>query len=110
MRWLLILVGLGLGAPQERPLFTAQSDLVVVHAMVEDSRGAAVPGLTADDFLVYEDNHPQKIGFFSSADAPASIGLLIDNSTSMASKRERVIAAAALYAVLTEGEASSHAA
>jgi VWFA-related protein len=101
MRWLLILVGLGLGAPQERPLFTAQSDLVVVHAMVEDSRGAAVPGLTADDFLVYEDNHPQKIGFFSSADAPASIGLLIDNSTSMASKRERVIAAAAQFAQLS---------
>jgi len=101
MRWLLILVGLGLGAPQERPLFTAQSDLVVVHAMVEDSRGAAVPGLTADNFLVYEDNLPQKIGFFSSADAPASIGLLIDNSTSMSSKRERVIAAAAQFAQLS---------
>jgi len=101
MRWLLILVGLGLGSPQERPLFTAQSDLVVVHAMVEDSRGAAVPGLTADNFLVYEDNLPQKIGFFSSADAPASIGLLIDNSTSMSSKRERVIAAAAQFAQLS---------
>jgi len=101
MRWLLILVGLGLGAPQERPLFTAQSDLVVVHAMVEDSRGAAVPGLTADNFLVYEDNLPQKIGFFSSAEAPASIGLLSDNSTSMSSKRERVIAAAAQFAQLS---------
>lgn len=101
MRLLLILIGLGLVARQERPLFTAQSDLVVVHAMVEDGRGAAVPGLTADDFLVYEDNLPQKIGFFSSADAPASIGLLIDNSTSMASKRERVIAAAAQFAQLS---------
>src|SRR5688500_4419828 len=77
---------------QERPTFSAQSELVVVHAMVEDERGATVPGLLESNFLVYEDNYPQTISFFSTADAPASIGLLIDNSTSMTTKRERVIA------------------
>jgi VWFA-related protein len=69
--------------------------------MVEDGRGAAVPGLERANFLVYEDNHPQEISFFSAADAPASIGLLIDNSTSMSSKRERVIAAAVQFAELS---------
>jgi VWFA-related protein len=69
--------------------------------MVEDGRGAAVPGLSEDNFLVYEDNYPQSISFFSTADAPATIGLLIDNSTSMTSKRERVIAAAVSFAELS---------
>jgi Ca-activated chloride channel family protein len=86
---------------QERPTFSAESNLVVVHAMVEDGRGAAVPGLLESNFLVYEDNYPQTISFFSSADAPASIGLLIDNSTSMTTKRERVIASVVSFAELS---------
>jgi VWFA-related protein len=89
---------------QDRPLFSSQSDLVVVHANVEDNRGAAVPGLRQDNFLVYEDNRPQQVSFFSSADSPASIGLLIDNSTSMISKRERVIAAAVQFTELSNPE------
>ena len=86
---------------QERPTFRAQSELVVLHAMVEDGRGAAIPGLAQTNFLVYEDNYPQEISLFSAADAPATIGLLIDNSTSMSSKRERVIAAAVQFSELS---------
>lgn len=89
---------------QERPTFRAQSDLVVVHAMVEDGRGAAVDGLEQANFLIYEDNVPQKISLFSSSDAPASIGLVIDNSTSMMTKRERVVAAAVQFAELSNPE------
>jgi VWFA-related protein len=106
MRWLAIpclFLSTALAA-QQQPTFRAQSDLVVVHATVEDGRGAAVPGLQAQNFLVYEDNYPQEISFFSAADAPASIGLLIDNSTSMSSKRERVIAAAVEFAELSNPE------
>jgi Ca-activated chloride channel homolog len=89
---------------QDRPLFTARADLVVLHAMVEDRRGAAVPGLLQDNFLVYEDNYPQQISLFSAADAPATIGLLIDNSTSMVPKRERVISSAVQFAELSNPE------
>jgi VWFA-related protein len=91
-------------APQERPTFSATADLVVIHAMVEDRRGAPVGGLQQDNFLVYEDNYPQELRFFSTADAPATIGLLIDNSTSMSTKRERVIAAAVQFAELSNPE------
>lgn len=108
MRWAFVIVMAVLASraatPQERPIFSAQSDLVVVHAMVEDRRGAAIPGLGRDNFLVYEDNYPQHISFFSAADAPATIGLLIDNSTSMATKRERVITAAVQFAELSNPE------
>jgi VWFA-related protein len=106
MRWL-ALAALCVAAPssgQQRPLFSAQSDLVVLHATVEDRRGAPVGGLTRDNFLIYEDNYPQTLAFFSSADAPATIGLLIDNSTSMASKRERVVVAATRFAELSNPE------
>jgi VWFA-related protein len=72
--------------------------------MVEDHRGAAVEGLEANNFIVYEDNRPQSISFFTSRDAPASIGLLIDNSTSMASKRERVVASTLQFAELSNAE------
>jgi Ca-activated chloride channel homolog len=102
VRALISIVGLLLVVPpQERPTFSTESELVVIHATVEDRRGTPVSGLSRENFLVYEDNHPQQLEFFSSADAPATIGLLIDNSTSMASKRERVVAAATRFAQLS---------
>jgi Ca-activated chloride channel homolog len=104
LRLLVLALAIGssvLIAQERRPTFSATSDLVVIHAMVEDGRGAAVAGLEPEHFIVYEDNRPQSISFFASSDAPASIGLLIDNSTSMASKRERVVASAAQFAELS---------
>jgi Ca-activated chloride channel family protein len=86
---------------QEQPTFSTRSDLVVIHAMVEDRRGAPVSGLEKANFLVYEDNYPQELQFFSTADTPATIGLLIDNSTSMSNKRELVVAAAVQFAELS---------
>lgn len=99
--WLATGASLSLAAAQAPATFRSRADVVVVHAMVEDRRGAAVTGLTAADFLVYEDNHPQEISHFAATDAPASIGLLIDNSTSMMSKRDRVIASAMQFAALS---------
>jgi Ca-activated chloride channel family protein len=102
VRLIVSLIGLALSqTPQDRPIFTAQSELVVVHATVEDRRGLPIAGLQRENFLIYEDNYPQRLEFFSSADAPATIGLLIDTSTSMASKRERVLAAASTFVELS---------
>ena len=103
MRWVVVPVFLMSTAllTAQQPTFRTQSDLVVIHAMVEDGRGAAIPGLGESNFIVYEDNYPQDISFFSAADAPATIGLLIDNSTSMSSKRERVVASAVQFAELS---------
>jgi VWFA-related protein len=106
MRWTVFAVALASAvmAGQDQPTFRTHSDVVVVHAMVEDSRGAAVPDLTKESFLVYEDNFPQQLSVFSSADAPATIGLLIDNSTSMAPHREMVVTAAVQFAELSNPE------
>ena len=85
-------------AGQERPLFSTESDLVVVHANIKDRSGAYVTGLTREAFAILEDGRPQKPGLFTSEDAPVTVGLLIDSSGSMQPNRQRVIAAAAPFA------------
>jgi VWFA-related protein len=80
--------------PQERPTFSARTELVVLHVTVEDRKGSYISGLPQEAFTVLEDGKPQSVQFFSGADTPASIGLLIDNSTSMTNKRDMVVAAA----------------
>jgi VWFA-related protein len=79
---------------QEKPTFSTRSDLVVLHVVVEDRRGTYVSGLRQDYFTVLEDDKPQPVQFFSAADTPASIGLLVDNSTSMMTRRKMAVAAA----------------
>src|SRR5580658_4996239 len=69
-------------------------DLVVLHATVVDDKGQFVPGLTGNDFKVFEDKVEQKISVFSKEDIPVTMGLVIDNSGSMKEKRPQVNAAA----------------
>jgi VWFA-related protein len=42
-----------------------------------------VPGLRADDFIVYDDNQPQAISHFNAERVPVSLGLALDTSGSM---------------------------
>ena len=83
---------------QDRPVFSSESDLVVVHATVKDRNGAYVTGLTRDAFAILEDGRPQHAQLFTSEDAPVTVGLLIDSSGSMQPNRARVIAAAQAFA------------
>jgi Ca-activated chloride channel homolog len=84
------------------PVFRAQSDLVVMHVNVFDGHSDAVPNLPREAFHVIEDNEPQDITFFSGADVPVAVGLVIDNSSSMLTRRRMVLAGGATFA------ASSH--
>ncbi len=79
---------------QDLPTFSTRSELVVLHVVVEDRRGTYISGLTKDAFRVEVDGRPQDIQFFSDADTPATIGMLVDNSMSMTNKRDMVVAAA----------------
>jgi Ca-activated chloride channel homolog len=72
-------------------------DLVVLHVSVSDERGQFVPGLTAENFRVFEDDVQQKIDVLRQEDVPVSMGLLIDNSGSMDDKRAKVNAAALTF-------------
>lgn len=73
------------------PVFSAGAELVKITVTVHDAKGALVPDLTADDFVVSEDGHRQTLQLFAPAVTPGhddaltlDLGLLLDTSESMA--------------------------
>ena len=73
-------------------------DVVVLHATAQNHKGALVAGLGKDDFQIYEDGVLQPIKYFGHEDIPVTVGLVVDNSGSMSSKRADVIAAGLAFA------------
>jgi VWFA-related protein len=90
----------GAQAQQPKPdysgAFTLQVDAkeVVLNCTVLDSKGELVNNLTKRNFKVFEDKSPQTILSLQHQDTPVSIGLLVDDSGSMSSKRAAVVSAA----------------
>jgi len=70
-------------------------DLALVNVTVTDPYDRAVTGLDPSNFRVFEDNIEQEVLTFSIEDTPVSVGIIFDNSGSMANKigsaREGVI-------------------
>ena len=89
-------------SPQSGPAdaYTLQVNvnMVMLSATVVNGHGALVSGLSKGDFQVYEDGALQQIKDFSHDDIPVTAGILVDNSGSMAPKRDDVIAAALAFA------------
>ncbi len=73
-------------------------DLVLLDVSVKDPRGGYVTGLTADNFQVFEDGGRRQITQFASVDTPVTVGLVVDNSGSMRTKRPEVILAGLAFA------------
>ena len=95
---------LGAAAPllfaQDAPpkVFSARSELVVVHVTVTDGKARPVVGLPRESFSIYEDGRPESVSFFHNEDNPVTVGLVLDCSGSMQQKREAVIAAGVAFA------------
>ena len=73
-------------------------DVVVLHATAQTRKNILVSGLDKGDFQIYEDGVAQQIKYFSHEDIPVTVGLVVDNSGSMAEKRPDVVAAAVAFA------------
>jgi Ca-activated chloride channel homolog len=82
--------------PGSSGAFTLRVDAeeVVLNCTVLDSKGELVNDLTKSNFKVFEDKALQTILSLQHQDTPVSIGLLVDNSGSMSTKRAAVAAAA----------------
>jgi Ca-activated chloride channel homolog len=84
-----------------RPMLSVETDLVLLPITVLDGQGRFVTGLTQGQFTVYDNGERQPIQFFTSEDLPATVGLLIDSSSSMRGKRADVTAAAGAFAAIS---------
>jgi Ca-activated chloride channel family protein len=65
-------------------------DEVVLNATVLDAAQHLITTLTKDNFTVSEDGVAQVISSFQHQDIPISLGILVDNSGSMRTKRQAV--------------------
>ncbi len=72
-------------------------DLVELRASVRDRAGHFVPGLSQQDFEVYEGGVRQTVRVFGQEDVPVTIGLVVDHSGSMRRKLDDVTAAARTF-------------
>ena len=84
---------------QETPVFSARSELVVLHVTVRDRKNAYVGDLSQDAFAVVEDGQAQSVKLFSDTDTPVTIGLLVDGSASMFGNRSLAVAGAAEFVI-----------
>ncbi|MGZ9270807.1 MAG: hypothetical protein ACXW6T_16935, partial [Candidatus Binatia bacterium] len=66
----------------EGDVVRVETQLVSVPTVVTNSVGRPVPGLRAENFLLFENSQPQKITNFATTEAPFEIALLLDTSGS----------------------------
>ncbi|HEX7285037.1 MAG TPA: VWA domain-containing protein [Candidatus Angelobacter sp.] len=71
-------------------VYRTRVDEVTLQATVVDGRRRLVTDLGQRDFTVYEDGQAQQITSFRREDIPVSLGILVDNSGSMRTKRNAV--------------------
>jgi Ca-activated chloride channel family protein len=88
----------GLDRANAQTTIRADVNLVQLSIRVTDSEGHNVVGLGREAFRITIDKKDQPITVFNGEDAPVTAGIVIDNSASMAPKREEVIAAALAFA------------
>lgn len=76
------------------PLDTAEkarlrfnTEVVSLTVSVTDQGGRFLPGLTKQDFKVIDERVIQGISYFSDADAPATVGIVLDLSSSMSADK-----------------------
>jgi Ca-activated chloride channel family protein len=82
-----------------------ESNLVAVSAIVRDSAGKPITGLTRGDFLLKQDGKPQAIAYFSQgSDLPLTLALMVDTSGSQRNFIQDEIAAGRAFfpAMLTQ--------
>jgi Ca-activated chloride channel homolog len=84
--------------PSDEFTFSTRVDLVLMDVSVKDSKGGYATDLRQEDFQLFEDGHPRPITYFSSIDAPVTVGLVVDSSGSMRAKRQDVIMAGLAFA------------
>lgn len=84
--------------------FRIDSNVVLIHAAVTDSRGRFITNLHREDFRVFENKTEQRLRYFSTEDTPVSIAMVLDFSHSMTSHFSQLQEAVAQFLGTTNPE------
>ena len=76
---------------------TVDTDLITIPVSVFDRNGLYIPGLSQDNFKIFEDGKEQEIAYFGTSDKPFTVILLIDTSPSTEYKIDEIHRAAAAF-------------
>jgi Ca-activated chloride channel family protein len=76
-------------APAPKANIRIDTTVVQIPVTVTDQLNRFVTGLDKENFRVFEDKVEQKVSYFSSEDAPLSIGIVFDTSGSMGQKLDK---------------------
>lgn len=88
----LFLAGALMAQNDEIPVFRAEVSLIKVDVQVTDRGNRSLSDLTPRDFIVMDENEPQKIVHFAKESDPLDLLLLLDVSGSMRRSLEEVAA------------------
>jgi Ca-activated chloride channel family protein len=68
---------------QQPPTFRSGTQVVSLFVTVADAQKRLVPGLTQDDFEVFDNDKPQPIVYFDNTVKPITVVVMLDTSASM---------------------------
>jgi VWFA-related protein len=86
-------------AQDQAPSFrSASSELVVLPVVVTDKQNRYISDLAQERFVVFDNGRRMPIELFTNEDTPATIGLIIDASSSMRAKLGEVLASSLAFA------------
>jgi Ca-activated chloride channel homolog len=74
-----------------------EANLVTIPVSVFDRNGIYIPGLTQENFKIFEDGKEQEIIYFGTSDKPFTVVLLLDTSPSTEYKIEEIRSSAKAF-------------
>jgi Ca-activated chloride channel family protein len=75
--------------PAAKANLRVDTTVVQIPVTVTDQLNRFVTGLEKENFRVFEDKNEQTVSYFSSEDAPLSVGIVFDTSGSMGAKLDK---------------------
>lgn len=83
--------------PTDDEIITVETEIVTIPVKVSDRGGRFIPGLTKENFTVFEDGAEQEIAFFSNEQQPFTVALVLDMSYSTTFKINEIQSAAIAF-------------
>lgn len=91
-----------LGEIDESDVIKFDTELVTIPVQVFDRKGRNIPGLTQENFQVFEDGKQQEITYFSNERKPFTVALILDMSYSGTNKVNEIQQAAISFVAQLE--------